>query len=60
MVREFYNILKRGGEGTVSNVRGIKVKITTIMLVRILHMPTEGLTPTSHSDRVARLRLIFN
>ena len=50
MVSEFYSTLKRRSEGIVSNVRGIEVKITTTMLARILHMPTEGLTPITHSD----------
>ena len=59
LIREFYGTLVRGFGGFICVVRWISMTITHLILSRILHLVTEGVEATAHSEREKTLRLIL-
>ncbi len=59
LVREFYAFLKVGMGGLVSEVRGVRGRVSEESLSELLHLPCEGATPERPESKLRALQLIF-
>ena len=59
LVQEFYAFLKTGMGGLVSEVRGVRIRVSEESLSELLHLPCIGATPEKPENKMRALQLIM-